>query len=827
MKSIKKSRHRIRDKENMPFSPVNKKLNFSFELDSSDLAPPPRENISMAMGAMGMGDHENKYHVQFDLEMDKACDDFLSNPLTFGLPVDSQSQKPGVDNDLENFSPCRTRSGRVYESVEKKKRRLRGPKRPRKTPRTRFESGQSGAGSLADCSEEESDDDNDASEDLGGIAELQSAMNQELNNSYNDRLDNFPSLDLDCEMSSRLEEGPALYPPPLDYLEGAGAYPPPLNHTKHPVSRFSEARCRAHHGIPSSPISSLYMMDDSSPLKHTNKCWPLLPGGDMPSSPLQSPSPPTNAVRAMRIFDMMSSPNSACAISSPRSTPRTVLHKARLLFDEDDDEHRRASAPADPTLVDRVLSDIVNSTTNSSEKVKSANVNPFTPSAMMAATKKRCRSKRSINSPDSPLSAASQEDLQHSLDSLSGDESDEESGRDEMGPLPSKRVRVSDISITRYEKEFLEVGEIASGEFGTVKKARHRLDGIVYAIKVTKNVVRVNSRDERVAMNEVFAHAALMKHKHVVRYYNSWCENSQVYIQNEYCEGGSLASQIEDFRQSRRFFTETELKKMVVNVAKGLQYIHSKQLVHLDIKPENIFISLDNYIPSPPRRSEHSTDSGAASGDHFDRSVRQTYDHGAGDETDNSEMNPGDSGNDRVHYKIGDLGHVAPIFGGEMSPEEGDCRYMAPEFLEMEVDRSRLTKADIFSLGLTVFEAACLRPLPKNSLDDPNYENIKRGDLPYMDRYSKDFNNLVKSLVNPDPISRPSANKLLANCILNPGMNKTRSQLYKELKETREKLLLLEQQVSQVEVKTKTKQQLTGGKRLVGRGTVKSMSCLM
>ena len=29
-------------------------------------------------------------------------------------------------------------------------------------------------------------------------------------------------------------------------------------------------------------------------------------------------------------------------------------------------------------------------------------------------------------------------------------------------------------------------------------------------------------------MNEVFAHAALMKHKHVVRYYNSWVENGAV-----------------------------------------------------------------------------------------------------------------------------------------------------------------------------------------------------------------------------------------------------------------------------------------------------------
>ena len=147
-------------------------------------------------------------------------------------------------------------------------------------------------------------------------------------------------------------------------------------------------------------------------------------------------------------------------------------------------------------------------------------------------------------------------------------------------------------------------------------------------------------------------------------------------------------------------------------------------------------------------------------------------------------------------YKIGDFGHVVPVYGGELSPEEGDCRYMAPEFLEMEVDRSKLTKADIFSLGLTIYEAASLRVLPKNSLDDPNYENIKRGKLPYLNYYSEDFHNLITSMVHPDPSQRPTAARVLANTETNPGMNKSRSQLYKELKETREKLLMLEQQLS-------------------------------
>ena len=50
---------------------------------------------------------------------------------------------------------------------------------------------------------------------------------------------------------------------------------------------------------------------------------------------------------------------------------------------------------------------------------------------------------------------------------------------------PPKRLKVSDINISRYEEEFVEIQEIASGNFGTVKYVRHRLDGMVYAIKVS------------------------------------------------------------------------------------------------------------------------------------------------------------------------------------------------------------------------------------------------------------------------------------------------------------------------------------------------------
>lgn len=91
--------------------------------------------------------------------------------------------------------------------------------------------------------------------------------------------------------------------------------------------------------------------------------------------------------------------------------------------------------------------------------------------------------------------------------------------------------------------------------------------------QVTKTEVNGSNHAERAAMNEVFAHAALMKHKHVVRYYNSWVEKGRIYIQNEYCEGGSLASAIKQRRETNTPFTEGELRKIALHLAKGLRCV--------------------------------------------------------------------------------------------------------------------------------------------------------------------------------------------------------------------------------------------------------------
>ncbi|KAF6087161.1 WEE2 oocyte meiosis inhibiting kinase [Phyllostomus discolor] len=314
------------------------------------------------------------------------------------------------------------------------------------------------------------------------------------------------------------------------------------------------------------------------------------------------------------------------------------------------------------------------------------------------------------------------------------EEADPGEGMAEQG-LPAKRCVLRETDMTsRYEKEFMEVEKIGVGEFGTVYKCIKRLDGCVYAIKrSTKSFAQLSN--ENSALHEVYAHSVLGHHPHVVRYYSAWVEDDHMIIQNEYCNGGSLHAAIAENTRSGSHFEEPKLKDILLQISLGLKYIHSSGMVHMDIKPSNIFIC--HQMQSDSQAVQEETENDA---DWFLSA--------------------------NVMYKIGDLGLATSI--SKPKVEEGDIHFLAKEILQE--DYQHLPKGDIFALGLTMAVAAGAEPLPSNGA---SWHHIRQGHLPHIPQeLSGEFYSLLKSMIHPDPRERPSAAALVRSPVLRSSLGK-------------------------------------------------------
>lgn len=114
-----------------------------------------------------------------------------------------------------------------------------------------------------------------------------------------------------------------------------------------------------------------------------------------------------------------------------------------------------------------------------------------------------------------------------------------------------------------------------------------------------------------------------------------------------------------------------------------------------------------------------------------------------------------------VAVKLGDFGLATPMSSSSavaaLSPDEGDCRYLAPELLEPSTsskdDRIDLAAADAFALGASLYELASGAPLPSGG---PLWHNLRNGRLALLPATSASFQRLLKSLMHPDPSRRPT-----------------------------------------------------------------------
>lgn len=264
------------------------------------------------------------------------------------------------------------------------------------------------------------------------------------------------------------------------------------------------------------------------------------------------------------------------------------------------------------------------------------------------------------------------------------------------------------------------VKKIASGGFSIVYLA-YDGDGNAVAIKeylpsalalrqegeLAPSVSKSNLPVFRIGLKCFFEEGralARIAHPNVVRVLNFFRANDTVYMVMAYESGHSLQEHIGRQRAKGRPIGETFIRQIFTQVLKGLREVHANQLLHLDLKPANIYLRTDG--------------------------TPMLLDFGAARQTVNT-----------------DVPTLQPMYTpGFAAPE----LYVRTETLG--------PWTDIYSIGASMF--ACMAGAPPQPADQRRKSGDDRMEAHFArldDRYSPQLVQLVRWALQVDPLARPQS----------------------------------------------------------------------
>ena len=148
--------------------------------------------------------------------------------------------------------------------------------------------------------------------------------------------------------------------------------------------------------------------------------------------------------------------------------------------------------------------------------------------------------------------------------------------------------------------ELLEI--IGNGTFGQVYEGRNRETSERVAIKKLKE--KYNSLEECLAKTEVkvlekLNHENIVQLKEIIRE-----KSGEVLYIFEYCDC-NLYEFIETHHVNKKTIPEPIIRDIVMQITKGIKFLHSNLYFHRDLKPENILVILNNYDFDNPNNNEN------------------------------------------------------------------------------------------------------------------------------------------------------------------------------------------------------------------------------
>ena len=150
----------------------------------------------------------------------------------------------------------------------------------------------------------------------------------------------------------------------------------------------------------------------------------------------------------------------------------------------------------------------------------------------------------------------------------------------------------------------LEIGSLVDGKYKILNKVGQGGMSVVYlamnekankqwAVKEIRK--KGNGKNDEIVVNSLLAEANMMKkldHPSLPRIVDIIDNGITIYVVMDYIEGGSL----KDYVEANGYLSEKKTSGYILQVADALNYLHSFNILHLDIKPSNILIDSNERL---------------------------------------------------------------------------------------------------------------------------------------------------------------------------------------------------------------------------------------